>query len=228
VPATVTVAADQLSATFNYTAPATGMTDTITATLGGSTSTAAITIGTSHLVINEVDYDNIGTDTAEFVEIYNPSGSDADLSGLALILVNGSNNTSYATVDLSSASVLPAHGYLVVAGPNVTPASGALKLDPGWTQDEVQNGAPDGMALVDTAGLTVIDALSYEGAMTMANLPNFSGPVSLVEGTALAATVADSTSADGSLCRKPDGVDTDNANADWQFCATKSPGAANP
>lgn len=228
VPATVTVAADQLSATFNYTAPATGMTDTITATLGGSTSTAAITIGTSHLVINEVDYDNIGTDTAEFVEIYNPSGSDADLSGLALILVNGSNNTSYATVDLSSASVLPAHGYLVVAGPNVTPATGALKLDPGWTQDEVQNGAPDGMALVDTAGLTVIDALSYEGAMTMANLPNFSGPVSLVEGTALAATVADSTSADGSLCRKPDGVDTDNANADWQFCATKSPGAANP
>jgi imidazolonepropionase-like amidohydrolase len=228
VPATVTVPADQLSATFNYTAPATGMTDTITATLGGSTSTAAITIGVFHLVINEVDYDMVGTDNAEFIEIYNPSGAAADLTGIAIILVNGSNNASYDTIDLSSAGSLPGHGYLVVGGPNVTPATGALKLDPGWTTDKVQNGAPDGMALVDTSALTVIDALSYEGSITAATLPNFPAPVSLVEGTVLATATADSNTTDGSLCRKPDGVDTDNANTDWKFCATKSPGAANP
>jgi vibriolysin len=64
--------------------------------------------------------------------------------------------------------------------------------------------------------------------MTAANLPNFPGPVSLVEGTALAASVADSNTTDGSLCREPNGNDTDNANADWKFCATKSAGAANP
>jgi hypothetical protein len=229
VPATVTVPANQLSAPFDYTAPATGMTDTITATLGGSTSTAAITIGTSHLIINEIDYDNVGTDTAEFIEIYNPSGADADLSGLAVVLVNGSNNATYDTIDLSSAGVLPAHGYLVIAGANVTPPSGALKIDPAWTTStEPQNGAPDGVALIDTAALTVIDALSYEGSITAATLPNFPAPVSLVEGTALATAVADSNTTDGSLCRSPNGVDTDNANTDWKFCATKSPGAANP
>ena len=74
MPATVTVPADPLAATFSYTAPTTGMTDTVTATLAASTSTAAITIGIDHLVINEVDYDNVGTgDNAEFVEIYNPA-----------------------------------------------------------------------------------------------------------------------------------------------------------
>jgi hypothetical protein len=228
VPATVTVPADQLSMSFSYTAPTMGSTDTITATMGSSTSTCAVTIGTDHLVINEIDYDNVGTgDSAEFVEIYNPGSTDADLSGIALMLVNGNGNTVYANIDLSSADVLPAHGYLVVAGPNVTPAAGALKLDPGWSgTDKIQNGPPDGVALVDTAAQTVIDALSYEGSITAAVLPNFPAPVSLVEGTA--ETASDSNTTDGSLCREPNGNDTDNANADWKFCATKSAGAANP
>lgn len=230
VPATVTVPADQLSATFSYTAPTTGSSDMITATMGSSTSTAGIAIGIDHLVINEIDYDNVGTgDAAEFVEIYNPSTVDVDLGGIAVILVNGANSTSYATIDLSGAGVLPAHGYLVVAGANVTPATGALKVDPGWTgTDKIQNGSPDGVALVDTGAQTVIDALSYEGAITAAVLPNFPAPVSLVEGTVLPTATADSNTTDGSLCRQPDGTDTDNANADWKFCATKSPGAANP
>jgi hypothetical protein len=228
VPATVTVPADQVSASFSYTAPTMAPSDTITATMGSSTSTCAVTIGTDHLVINEIDYDNVGTgDSAEFVEIYNPGSTDADLSGISLMLVNGNGNAVYADIDLSSQDVLPAHGYLVVAGPNVTPAAGALKLDPGWTgTDKIQNGPPDGVALVDTAAQTVIDALSYDGSITAAVLPNFPAPVSLVEGTA--ATASDSNTTDGSLCREPNGNDTDNANADWKFCATKSAGAANP
>ena len=43
-------------------------------------------------------------------------------------------------------------------------------------QDNIQNGAPDGIALIDTANLSVIDALSYEGAMTQAVI-NGIGPV---------------------------------------------------
>jgi hypothetical protein len=49
----------------------------------------------------------------------------------------------------------------------------------------------------------------------------------LVEGTPLAATVADSNSVDGSLSRLPDGTDTNDAAADWAFTSTKTPGAAN-
>ena len=74
----------------------------------------------------------------------------------------------------------------------------------------------------------MIDALSYEGSITLAELTGFAAPVSLVENTALSTSVADSNTADGSLCRHPTGQDTDNANADWAFCATLSVGTANP
>jgi hypothetical protein len=229
VPASVTVAANQISATFSYTAPMTGSTATLTATLGGSTSTATITIGLDHIVINEVDYDNVGSnDAAEYVEIFNPTGADVDLTGLALVLVNGANNATYDTVDLSTAGTLPAGGYLVVAGAGVTVPSTALKIDPGWTTNAIQNGSPDGMAIVDTNASKIVDALSYEGSITMAVIAGFSAPVSLVEGTALSTTVADSNTVDESLCREPNGNDTDNANSDWTLCTTKTPGTANP
>ena len=228
-PASVVVAANQLSATFSYTAPMTGTSATLTATLGGSTSTATITLGLDHIVLNEVDYDNVGSnDAAEYVEIFNPTGADVDLTGLALVLVNGANNATYDTVDLSSAGTLPAGGYLVVAGAGVTVPAGALKIDPGWTTNAIQNGAPDGMAIVDTNASKIVDALSYEGSITMAVIAGFSAPVSLVEGTVLSSTVADSNTVDGSLCREPNGNDTDNANSDWMFCSTKTPGTANP
>jgi hypothetical protein len=106
---------------------------------------------------------------------------------------------------------------------------GALKLD---FTSPVQNGltsgsgAPDGIALVNTTTSTLIDALSYEGPMTSVTIAGL-GPVSLVEGTVLPATVADSNTAPGSLCRLPNGTDTNNAATDWAFTGTVTPGAAN-
>ncbi len=179
------------------------------------------------LVINEVDYDQVGTDSAEFIELYNGSSSAAGLSGVSVMLVNGANNAVYGTVDLSSAGSVPAGQYLVLSGSGVTVATGAIAFPTGWTTDAVQNGSPDGIALVDTTTQTVLDALSYEGSITAAQLTGFAQPVSLVEGTALATSVADSNTVAGSLCRNPNGQDTDDANADWKFCTTSTPGAAN-
>jgi len=183
-------------------------------------------------VINEVDYDQIGTDQAEYIEIYNPTGAAISLSNVALVLINGSNNQAYPTadsiIDLSTAGSIPAFGYLVVAGGNIAVPSPSVKLDPGWTSDEVQNGGPDGIALVDTSTHTLIDSLSYEGSVTMAEVPGIANPVSLVEGTALSNAIADSNTAVGALCRSPNGTDTDNHSTDWKFCTTLSPGSANP
>ena len=155
-------------------------------------------------MINEIDYDQVGADTAGFVEIANKGSSAATLDGIALVLVNGGDGTEYARVALTGS--LAAGAYLQV-------------------DIEAQNGAPDGVALIDTSSKALLDALSYEGDITAATIDGQT--YNLVEGTALAATVVDSNTVDGSLSRIPDKQDTNNASVDWVFTATKTPGAAN-
>jgi hypothetical protein len=155
------------------------------------------------LVINEVDYDQVGADGDGFVEIANVGTGAADLTGAALVLVDGTDGVEYRREDLTG--TLGAGEYLVVPV-------------------DAQNGAPDGLALVSGSG-SLVDALSYEGEITQAQLGG--APVSLVEGTALPTAVADSNTVAGSLIRNPDGRDTDDAASDWAFTTTLTRGAAN-
>jgi hypothetical protein len=66
--------------------------------VGWTSSGAAVgnAPGGTHLVINEVDYDNVGTDTQEFVEIFNGTGAGVPLADYAVVLVNGGNNLEYS------------------------------------------------------------------------------------------------------------------------------------
>ena len=154
------------------------------------------------LVINEVDYDQVGTDGNGFVEIANTGGAAADLAGIDLVAVNGGDSTEYGRVHLTGS--LAAGGHLDVA-------------------IELQNGAPDGIALLQ--GTTLLDALSYEGAITAATIAGQT--YNLVEGTALPAAIEDSNTVAGSLIRNPDGKDTNDASSDWAFTTTITRGAAN-
>ena len=175
------------------------------------------------LILNEVDYDQPGTDTAEFAEIFNAGSQPVSLDGIAVVFVNGSNNTEFLRVNLSGS--LSAGGYAVIAGPDVVPQVGSLLFQFPNSQDNIQNGSPDGIAIVDTYTGEVLDALSYEGSITAANITGIGGTVSLVEGTPLSAI--DSNSITGSLARIPNGVDTNNAQADWKFTTTPTPGGPN-
>jgi len=181
---------------------ATTATNQITFACGGGTPPPPPP-GTS-LVINEVDYDQVGADTGGFVEIKNVGTAAATLDGIALVFVNGGDGTEYDRAALTG--TLAPGGYTVVA-------------------KDAQNGAPDGLALIDTTTGNLLDALSYEGAITAAVIDGKT--YSLVEGTVLAATVADSNTVNGSLIRNPDGKDTNDASADWAFTSTPTQGAAN-
>ncbi|HEX4931020.1 MAG TPA: hypothetical protein VFV62_09940, partial [Gaiellaceae bacterium] len=147
-----------------------------------------------HVVIDEIDYDQVGTDTGGFVELFNAGRGTADLGGLALVFVDGATGAEYQRVPLSGA--LLSEAFLTVA-------------------IDAQNGSPDGVALYDTVEDVVLDALSYEGAIERATI----GPsvFNLVDGTALPATVADSNTVDGSLARLPSGADTGDDATDWAF-----------
>ncbi|WP_199688347.1 DUF5689 domain-containing protein [Pontibacter oryzae] len=102
--------------------------------------------------INELHYDNDGTDINEGVEVAGNAG--ADLSGWQLIAYNGNGGASYETVNLSGTIPNQDSGY----GTIFFPIAG------------LQNGAPDGIALVNTDG-EVVQFLSYEGSMTATNGP---------------------------------------------------------
>ena len=175
------------------------------------------------LVINEVDYDQPSSDTLEFVEIYNAGPGAADLTDYVLVAVNGSGSLQYNRWDLSASgeTTLAPGAYLVIANALVVTPPGTARID--TPLNSLQNGAPDGLGLFRFSDGTLIDALSYEGEITAADT-DF-GFVNLVEGTA--ATALDD-GAIGSLIRSPDGADTDDADADWSFNATATPGAANP
>jgi Lamin Tail Domain len=156
------------------------------------------------LVINEVDYDQVGTDGDGFVELKNIGTAAIDLAGIALVYVDGADSEEYGREALTG--TLAPGAFLVVAG-------------------DAQNGAPDGLALIDTDDGALLDALSYEGGITAAVIT--ARTYSLVEGTLLPATVADSNTEAGSLSRIPDGTDTNNAATDWVFTTTLTRGAAN-
>ena len=52
------------------------------------------------VLINEVDADQAGTDAAEFVELTDGGAGSSPLDGLVVVLFNGSNDASYAAIDL--------------------------------------------------------------------------------------------------------------------------------
>jgi Lamin Tail Domain len=158
--------------------------------------------GQAKLVINEVDYDQVGTDANGFVEITNTGGAAADLANVDLVAVNGGDSSEYDRVALTGTLAPGAHLDLAI---------------------ELQNGAPDGLALLD--GATLLDALSYEGGITAATIGGQT--YNLVEGNVLPTAVEDSNTVAGSLIRNPDGKDTNDAAADWAFTTTITRGAAN-
>jgi hypothetical protein len=180
------------------------------------------------LVINEIDYDQPGTDSAEFVEIYNPGTEEMSLAGVVLVLVNGLSSFEYARVELADAGPsLPAGGYLVVGSSEILASlpPDTLSVAFASSANNVQNGAPDGVALFDTSANVLLDALSYEGSITAAQIDGAPGTWNLVEGTP--ATAADSNATPGALARFPNGSDTDDAATDWVFHASASPGEPN-
>jgi len=161
------------------------------------------------LVINEVDYDQPGTDVAEFIELKNVSAAAINLDNYSLELVNGNGGAVYVTVDLPNITLAAGDYYVICANAANTPN---CDLDITPNTDLVQNGAPDGIRL--KLGTLLIDALSYEGNTTDA-----------VEGSGTGLIDGGMTAGIG-LSRSPDGNDTNQNNVDFvATCIT--PGSAN-
>ena len=120
---------------------------------------------TAQIIINEVDADNTGTDTLEFVELYDGGTGNSDLSGLVIVFFNGSDDASYRAIDLDGRST-NSNGFFVLGN------AGVANVDSVFPDNTLQNGA-DAIALYtgdeadfpnDTPVTTnnLIDAIVYD------------------------------------------------------------------
>ena len=158
--------------------------------------------GTPAVFINEIHYDNSGTDGGEFVEIAGPAGTN--LAEYSIVLYNGSGGAAYDTDALSG---------LI---PNQQDGYGTVSL--GYPSNGIQNGSPDGIALVHNG--VAIQFLSYEGTFVA------------VGGAANGMTGVDiGVSEDGSRplgeSLRLIGTGTGYSDFTWASSAAASPGAVN-
>ena len=114
-----------------------------------SMAPAPIPGSSSTVFINEFHYDNTGTDTGEFIEIAGPAGTN--LTGWRIELYNGNGGARYDNDALTGTIPSQQGGY------------GTVSIS--YPTDGIQNGSPDGIALIDPSN-TVVQFLCYEGTFT--------------------------------------------------------------
>ncbi|WP_109436278.1 T9SS type A sorting domain-containing protein [Aquimarina sp. AU119] len=158
---------------------------------------------TQSVFINEIHYDNASTDVEEAIEIAGVTGTD--LSGWSIVLYNGSNNSVYNTISISGILPDQQNGFGTLV--EILPVNG------------LQNGSPDGIALVDNNN-AVIQFLSYEGVITAVD-----GPAAGVTSTDIGVSESSSTSVGASL--QLSGAGTVASEFIWETTPTNTYGAVN-
>ncbi len=98
---------------------------------------------------NEIHYDNAGADIGEAIEIAGPAGTD--LTNWSIVLYNGADSMDY-NLDILAGVI-----------PNQQNGFGTLRFS--YPVNGIQNGSPDGLALIDDS-INVVQFLSYEGSFT--------------------------------------------------------------
>ncbi len=163
----------------------------------------------SNVVINELLYDPIGTDTGlEWLELYNNGDTDIDLEG-AKIQIAG---TTFTTAYTFPHYILRAHRFVLIGEQNITQAVFTTTL-------AMQNGdtGTDGVRYVSPDGFYT-DTVLYDNP-NASNLTDDYGNI----GSHFAPDVF----AGSSLARRVDGLDTGNCETDFMAEAYPTPGYPN-
>ena len=165
----------------------------------------------AQVVINEIDYDQPGSDDAEYFELENVGSLSVDLSEYTVELVNGNGGGAsvYATINSMSGTLAAGDYFVVCANAAATPNCDLQALS---ASNAIQNGAPDAIGLRHLGVL--VDAVSYEG--------DTGAPYT--EGTGALGDAG--VSAGMGLSRIPNGSDTDDNSMDFVVHAN-TPGTSN-
>ena len=164
--------------------------------------------GQAAVFVNEVHYDNAGSDSGERVEIVATDGES--LSGYRVYLYNGGGSPGSASV----------YGSTAVPPGSVSSCGGSVRIATiAYARDGLQNGPNDAMALVDAGG-QVVQFLGYEGSVT-----GGSGPAAGMTSDSLPVAENSDTPAGTSLQLRGNG--SGYGDFSWAASSTQSFGACN-
>ena len=190
----------------------------------------------AQLVINEIDYDQPGTDSAEYVELFNAGSSPVNLGDYRLVLFNGSSSGTTANLPYDSIGLpvqtLNAGQFFVICGsgnnvPNcnlaLTPATNAMQNALSAT---ATTPSPDAIFIREIATGSIVDVVSYEGNCNAPYLEGAGVPSAQSDTIVFTTISPNSPNNFLSIGRYPDGTDSNNNATDFnRMCST--PGAAN-
>ncbi|MEO8002588.1 MAG: endonuclease [Arenimonas sp.] len=164
----------------------------------------------AEVFINEFHYDDSTSsgDTGEKVEVLATAGEN--LATYRIYLYNGTGNTTAATYYDND---------LLPAGSNVTCGATVKIAVLSYPSNGIQNGANDGIALVNGSG-SLVQFISYEGAIKASN-----GPAAGVTSTNLSVAEDNNTAPGKSL--QLGGTGTGSSSFTWRAAATQTSGACN-
>ncbi|RKG80569.1 hypothetical protein D7W79_07675 [Corallococcus exercitus] len=193
---------------------------------------------TNHVVISEVSTASAANTTDDFIEIYNPTNTDIDLTGWKLMYRSaGGSSTDYtlaATVATTTPrKVIKAHGYFLFASSRFSTSYPSIAVDAVWSGgvDLAQGGGNIRLGdptstLVPTTTTGVADTLSYGTGRTLPEgspapvQPSTSGSI---ERKAVSTSTSTTLGLGGADASRGNAYDSDNNSVDFVTRTNREP-----
>lgn len=172
----------------------------------------------SHIVISEVQIGG-GTTDDEFVELYNPTANNIDLTGFRLTRKTDTGTQSNLIASMSG--TISSHGYYLIARPSTYDGS----VTPDATYSNSSNAlAPDNTVLLySDAGVTVVDKVGMGTVIDTENTA-IGNPATNGSVERKANSLADETSMTSGIdVTNGNGEDTNNNSLDFILRVTADP-----
>ncbi|MEP6760237.1 MAG: ExeM/NucH family extracellular endonuclease [Sporichthyaceae bacterium] len=183
----------------------------LAAGLGVATPAQAVPGTGSNVFINEIHYDNAGTDSGEAVEVAARAGTD--LSAWSIVRYNRSTPTAAVTYAFPAAT----NGL----GAATDSGNGWGFVVVNYPSNGLQNGPNDGVALVNGSG-SVVQLLSYAGVFTASN-----GPAAGMTSTDVGVVESGTTTPVGFSLQLSGGPGNDPNDFTWGAASASTFGQAN-
>ncbi len=184
---------------------------------------------TNHVVISEFSGGNGGGTgaTDEFIELYNPTNADVDLSNWLVSYKSATGSNWTGTVTIPAGKVIRAHGYFLLGGANYS-GTGTAAKDLGYTFDASASSTSGGHVRIQRpvgSDYEDVDKLGWGTGNSPEGTAAPSHPAAggSLERKAVSTSTSDTMAVGGADADRGNGQDTDNNASDFVTRTVRQP-----